>query len=158
MDEYARILREFFAAGVRFLVIGGYATIAHGYTRATDDLDLWIEPTVDNARRALDALRSFGADVGALSVADLADPYTFFRIGDESGRKIDILGDAEPLTFSAAWERRFEAELLGVVAPFVSLADLIRNKEAVGRHKDLADVEGLRAFHRLLADNGSAGD
>ncbi len=149
MDEYRSVLREFFAAGVRFLVVGGYATIAHGHVRATEDLDLWIEPTLENARRAREALERVGADVTALTVEDLADPYTFFRIGAEGGRKIDILGHAEGLLFDRAWARRFETELLGLVVPFLSFEDLVHNKEAVGRHKDLADVESLRAYRRL---------
>lgn len=153
MDEFRSLLRELFAASVRFLVVGGYATIAHGYTRATDDLDVWIEPVRENAKRALEALTLFGADVADLSVEDLADPYTFFRIGTEDGRKIDIIGHVEGIEFDAAWTDRYETEFLELDVPFLSLRDLIRNKTAVGRHKDLADVEGLKAFHRLKDDD-----
>lgn len=149
MDEYRSILQEFFSAGVRFLLVGGYATIAHGYTRATDDLDIWIEPVRENARRAHEALERFGADVAELSVEQLADPYTFFRIGADQGRRIDIVGHVEGLEFNRCWDNRYETELLGLEVPFLGLRDLIRNKTAVGRHKDLADVEGLMAFHRL---------
>ncbi|MDQ1347714.1 MAG: hypothetical protein QG573_1087 [Acidobacteriota bacterium] len=152
MDEFRALLREFFAAGVRFLVVGGYATIAHGLTRATEDLDLWIEPTRENSHRARSAIERFGADVSSLSEDDLADPDSFFRIGAESGRRIDILCHAEGLEFQPSWTRRLETEFLGLQVPFLSLEDLIRNKEAVGRHRDLADVESLRAFHRLRED------
>jgi len=138
-----------FAANVRFLVVGGYATIAHGYTRATDDLDIWIEPVRENARRALEALARFGTDVADLSVDNLADPYSFFRIGGDEGRKIDVIGHVEGLEFGACHRDRYETEFLGLDVPFLGLRDLIHNKVAVGRHKDLADVEGLRAFHRL---------
>jgi hypothetical protein len=154
LTEYKNILRRLSDAGVRFLIVGGYATIAHGHTRATEDLDIWIEPTLDNARLAHQTFDAFGADVSGLSVEDLADPYTFFRIGDSEGRKIDIIASAEGLDFSRSWRDRYETEFYGLTVPFLSLRDLIKNKEAVGRHKDLADAESLRAFHRLKDDRG----
>lgn len=156
MTELIRVLQELLNAGVRFLVVGGYATIAHGYTRATEDLDIWIEPTLDNAARTRGALERSGVDMSSLSAADLIEPYSFFRIGETLGRKIDILSHAEGLVFNKAWLNRFETEFFGLSVPFLSVRDLIKNKKAVGRHKDLADVEGLQAFHGC--PNDSSGD
>lgn len=151
MESYASALSALLASGVRFLVVGGFATIAHGYVRATDDLDLWIEATLDNAARLREALVRFGLEVDEISVEDLADPYSFLRIGTGAGRRIDLIGHAEGLVFCTSWPRRFETELFGHKVPFIALEDLLKNKEATGRHKDLADVAGLRALHRLRA-------
>lgn len=152
MEELKSLLQAFSAAGVRFLIVGGYATIAHGHTRATDDLDLWIDPTKDNSARAYAVLEQFGADVSELSVDDLADPDRFFRIGDPAGRTIDIMGGSEGLDFSRCWNNRYEADFFGVWVPFLGLRDLIRNKKRVGRHIDLADVESLQTLHRIADD------
>ena len=152
MTEYAKLIVALLDAQIRFLVVGGYAAIAHGHTRATDDLDIWIDPAPDNLQKTLGAMACFGADLDGLSADDLADSSGFVRIGDDQGRKIDILSSAPCLQFSQAWRNRFETEFCGVLVPFLSLHDLIRNKEVVARHKDLADVEALRAFHRLRVD------
>lgn len=106
MDEYRELLQRLADASVRFLVVGGYAAIAHGLTRATDDLDIWVDPTLDNAQRAIGALERFGVPVGQLSVELIADPYSFFRIGEDRGRKIDIMGHpGGPLSFGKAAAR-----------------------------------------------------
>jgi hypothetical protein len=149
MEEFRSILQAFSDAGIRFLIVGGYATIAHGHTRATDDLDIWIDPTTENAERTYQVLQQFGANVEQLTVADLADPYSFFRIGDQRGRRIDIMGASEGLHFSRCWQNRYKTDFLGIEVPFLGLMDLIRNKKRIGRHVDLADVESLQALHRL---------
>lgn len=153
MDDYKELLHRLVDAGVRFLVVGGYAAIAHGLTRATDDLDIWIDPTLDNAKKATSALEQFGTPVDRLSLDLVADPDSFFRIGEDRGRKVDIMGHpGGDLSFRKAWSDRYETEFVGMLVPFVGLRDLLTIKQAVGRHRDLADVESLRAFHRLPDD------
>jgi hypothetical protein len=141
-------------AGVSFLVVGGYAAIAHGLTRATDDLDIWIEPTLENARRTLSALRAVGAPTGDWTAESIADPYSFVRVGEEAGRKVDIMASAGgELPFYKAWPNRFETDFFGLSIPFLGLRDLIRIKKAIGRYKDLADVESLKHFHKILDED-----
>ena len=156
MTGYKELLGALLAAGVRFLIVGGYAAIAHGLTRATDDLDIWIEPTRDNASRSMQALRELGIDVESLPEDALADVESFFRIGEETGRKVDLMaspgGDIE---FWQAWKNRFETEFLEQHVSFIGLHDLILTKRAVGRHRDLADIESLCAFHRLPNEGGN---
>jgi hypothetical protein len=156
MDAYKKLLQELLDAGVRFLVVGGYAAIAHGLTRATDDLDLWIEPTRENAEKTLQALQRHGIPIAGLSVEILSDPDSFFRVGDDAGRKVDIMANAGgDLLFGKAWIDRFETAFFGLDVPFLGLRDLLSVKRAIGRHKDLADVESLRAFHRLEEEDDS---
>ena len=61
--DYRDILRAFSDAGVDFLLVGAYALAAHGYPRATMDIDLWVKPSAANAVAVLRALRQFGAGV-----------------------------------------------------------------------------------------------
>jgi len=154
MTAYKRLLQELLSAGVSFIVVGGYAAIAHGLTRATDDLDIWIEPTLDNPRRTLEALRAVGVPTDEWTVETIANPYSFVRIGQETGRKVDIMASAGgDLPFFKAWPNRFETDFFGLSIPFLGLRDLIRIKKATGRHKDLADVESLVRFHRIQDDD-----
>ncbi len=135
---------ELTKAGARFLVVGAHALSVHGVPRATKDLDVWVDSSPDNAERVMAALRGFGAPVEALrvSIADLTNPDSVIQFGVEPYR-IDIMTGVSGVTFEEAWPERVTADFLGVVAPFISRADFIRNKRSSGRLKDLGDIEGL---------------
>jgi hypothetical protein len=68
-------------AGAEYLVVGAYALAAHGYPRATGDLDLWVRPTLENAQRVWHALTVFGAPVSKLQVRDFATPDVVYQPG-----------------------------------------------------------------------------
>lgn len=115
----------------------------HGRPRATKDLDVWIEASVDNAARVLRALSEFGAPLGDLVASDLERVGTGFKMGIPP-RRIDILTEIEGITFAEAWPNRIEAEFGdGVRCPVIGLADILTNKRAAGRPQDLADVAML---------------
>ena len=144
-----RDYEEFIAAskhhGVRYLLIGAHAVALHSRPRATRDLDILLDPTPTNARRALAAVRDFfgGVNLG-YTVADLTDPQWIIQLGVAPVR-IDLLSGAPGCpSFQAAWRRRVEARFGSVKAHYLGLADLIRAKEAAGRAQDLVDVHVLR--------------
>lgn len=122
-----------------FLVIGAHAMAVQGYVRATGDLDLWVRCDQESARRVYRALRIFGAPLQDLTEQDLAEPGVVFQIGVAPVR-IDILTSVTGLSFDAAWDRRLLISIEGQVVPVLCKADLIANKQALGRPKDLADI------------------
>lgn len=130
-------------ANVEFLVVGAYAVAAHGYPRATGDLDIWVRSDVESAPKMLRALRAFGAPMDAISESDFASPSIVFQIGVPPGR-IDILTFVSGLEFDSAWKNRVELTVAGVTFPVIGRNDLITNKRASGRPKDLADLHGLQ--------------
>ncbi len=133
------------ACGARFLVVGAHAMGLHGVPRGTQDIDFWVEPTPANARLVFAALRAFGAPLAALGIEerDFATTGTVVQIGLPPNR-IDFLTDPSGVgPFSAAWERREEHLVQGVVLPVIGRRDLIANKRAAGRRKDLVDLEAL---------------
>lgn len=142
--DYHDILSALVAQNARFLVVGAHALAAHGYPRATVDLDLWIEPTPENARRVWRALAEFGAPLGDLLVSesDLVRPDVVAQFGLAPNR-IDILTGVSGLTFEQAWPNRVENTLEGVQVPVIGLRDLVENKRAAGRDRDRADIQGL---------------
>ncbi len=145
--DFRDLLVEFNAHGVEYLVVGAHALAAHGHVRATKDLDVWVRPETENARRAFQALASFGAPLHDLTERDLAQPGTIFQIGVEPVR-IDVITAINGVDFAEAWRDRFEAKFSGEKVPVLSRRHLIANKKASGRLQDLADVERLENLRR----------
>ena len=143
-EDYRDILNALVEQQARFLVVGAHAMAAHGYPRATVDIDLWVEPTKENAERVWQALAAFGAPLDALDVSrqDLVRPDVVVQFGLPPNR-IDILTGVTGLAFEKAWANRIEGVVDGVHVPVISLSDLIENKRSTGRTKDRADIEGL---------------
>lgn len=141
-QDFQDLLRELCEAEAKFLVVGAYALAAHGHPRATGDIDIWVEPTPDNARRVYAALQSFGAPLHELTVEDLCSPDVVFQMGLPP-RRIDILTEITGVEFSDAWPSRVEIKFGEVTAPVLGAADVIQNKRATGRTQDLADAEEL---------------
>jgi hypothetical protein len=145
--DFAEMLSALCEAGVEFLIVGAHALAAYGIPRATGDLDIWVNPTADNADRVLSALRRFGAPVGDLSVADLTTPDTVFQIGIEPFR-IDILSGISGVDFAHAWPRRMMVGVEGLSVPVLAREDFTTNKRATGRPRDLLDIELLNERER----------
>ena len=140
--DYRDILSLFAEEQVEFLLVGAYALAAHGYVRATGDIDLWVRAEPANAQRVMRALARFGAPLSQVSAADFSKPGIVFQIG-LAPRRIDILTLIDGVDFARAWPDRLEVELEGLVVPVLSWAHLKENKRAAGREKDRADLAWL---------------
>jgi hypothetical protein len=136
------LLAAFLAAKVEYAVVGGVAVNAHGYMRSTNDLDIFIRPTEENAEAAFEALRTLGIPLGELQPSDLLSDQDNLRFGPGDDH-IDILASIGEMPFDQVWRNRIETEIAGLSIPFISKLDLIENKKQVGRLRDLADVEEL---------------
>ena len=139
---FVELLQAFAAADVRYLVVGAYALALHGRPRATGDLDLWVEPTPENAGRVMAALRAFGAPTGQVTEQVFAAPGFVFQIGLPPLR-VDILTDLSGLEFQEAWSERLSGSLGPCEVQFLGKKSFIRNKRASGRPKDLVDAESI---------------
>ena len=140
--DFAEMLSALSEAGAEFLIVGAHALAVHGHPRATGDIDIWVRPTPDNARRVWAALEVFGAPLSGLTLEDLATAGVVFQMGVQPNR-IDILTAVSGLSFDAAWPNRTTAEVDGRSLNFVGREDFLINKRAAGRPKDLADVAAL---------------
>ena len=140
--DFEALLAELNHAEERYLVVGAYALALHSRPRATGDLDIWVEPTPANATRVHRALMAFGAPLSDLSEADLQRPDLVFQIGIPP-RRVDILTSLTGLTFEAAWTGRAQGWLGSAPCAFLGRAELVRNKRAGGRPRDLADLADL---------------
>jgi hypothetical protein len=143
--DFVDLLRAFAAADVRYLIVGAYALAHHGRPRATGDLDVWVEATPANAPCVLRALAAFGAPLQDVSADDFSRPGVAFQIGVPPGR-IDILTELTGVTFADAWPNREAGRFGELTVDFLGRDAFVRNKRAIGRAKDLADLEGLERF------------
>lgn len=144
-DDWFDLIAALLDAGARFLVVGAHALAVHGIPRATQDLDIWIEPTEENAGRVWRALAAFGAPTQALGIAkaDLVRPNTVMQFGAPPNR-VDLLTAISGVPdFGAAWTVRQDQDVRGRSVPFLGRDAFVANKRASGRLKDLADIESL---------------
>jgi hypothetical protein len=144
-EDYKDMLRALSEEKVRFLLVGAYALAAHGYPRATMDIDIWVMPSPSNADAVLRALRRFGAPLHNLTKEDLQKDGIIFQIG-VAPRRIDIITTASGLQFEDTYGQSLSLNIEGIELHIPSIDDLIRNKRAVGRTRDLADVEALESL------------
>jgi hypothetical protein len=144
-EDYKDMLLALSEEKVRFLLVGAYALAAHGYPRATMDIDIWVMPSPQNADSLLRALRRFGAPLHNLTKEDLQKDGTIFQIG-VAPRRIDIITAVSGLQFEETYGRSMPLKIEGIEVHIPSIDDLIRNKRASGRTRDLADAEALESL------------
>jgi hypothetical protein len=152
-EDYKEMLQFLADEKVKFLLVGAYALAVHGYPRATMDIDIWVLPSPENAQAVLRALDRFGAPLHGLTTADLQKDDTIFQIG-VAPRRIDIITGASGLRFTEAFANSSVIDIDGLDVHIPSVDDLIRNKKASGRTKDLADVEALEILKNSQNHSG----
>ncbi len=150
LNRLAIVFKSFAEYDVKYVVIGGIASVLHGVPRATFDLEFLIETTPDNVRRLLRAFETAGLGTAALTNVEsvLANEITIF----EDRVRIDVQTSTPGRCFQDAWERRQTMNFEGQSFYVVSKEDLIASKRAAGRPVDLEDIR-----HLELPDDTSAG-
>lgn len=141
-DKYLNLISLFNEEGVEYVVLGGHAVIAHGYLRTTGDIDIFVRPNDDNADRLLRALYRYGYKNGEFEHDDFTKipNYLSFSRYDEW---IDLMTFTLGVTFEECYKNKVVLTIEKVPTNVISLPDLIRNKQAIGRPQDLQDLENL---------------
>ncbi|MDP8246611.1 MAG: nucleotidyltransferase [Candidatus Tritonobacter lacicola] len=129
--------------GVEYLVVGAYAVIYYTFPRFTKDVDVWVNPTPENARRVFRALAKFGAPLVDVGETDFTDREMVYQIGVEPNR-IDIMMGISSSEFPAAWSNRKRSTYGGIPICIIGREDLIQSKIAANRPQDVIDVENLK--------------
>jgi len=127
---------------VEYLLIGGYAVGIHGYIRTTNDLDIWVGVSPENAARIERVLREFGFAIAALTSDLFLAPNNVVRLGVPPIR-IEVLTSISGVQFETCYAEKEMVQIEEMLVPVISLARLRENKAASGRAKDLADLENL---------------
>ncbi len=137
--EFIRLLNHH---EVEYLVVGGYAVGFHGYPRFTGDLDIWLLPSEANALKILKSVEDFGFASIGLTIHDLTKEGNVIQIGYPPLR-IDLLTQIDGVSFNECYKNKTVATIDNIEIPFISYGDLLKNKKASGRHRDLDDLENL---------------
>jgi hypothetical protein len=141
-NDFRELLVLLNARKVKFLIVGGYALAFHGAPRYTGDLDVFVMPDADNARNILIALNDFGFGGLGFSADDFTRPGKVVQLGYPPVR-IDIITSLTGVSWDDASKNAVSGMYGNVPVNFIGKEELIRNKKAIGRHRDLADVEAL---------------
>jgi hypothetical protein len=124
------------------VLVGAFAVSYHATPRNTGDIDFLIRPTVENAERMLLVLQQFGFGSLGITVEDLIKPGQFVQLGYVPGR-IDLLNQISGVETEAIWEHRVHGTLQGLSVAYIGRAELIANKRATGRGKDIDDLKAM---------------
>jgi hypothetical protein len=146
-QDWTEFLSALIAHRVRFVLVGGHAVAGHAEPRFTEDLDVFVEPTLANGIRLRSALVAFGFGEAAPLPSVLATPDKVFMLGRKPTR-IDILTGIDGVSFDEAWKGRVEAEFAASPLYVIGREQLLANKRAAGRTKDLLDVAALERLSR----------
>lgn len=154
--NYWRSLNKY---DVSYIMVGGVATNLHGYNRATDDIDVWIEDTLENREKYRQAFKEYsGIDLYMMSRMQIIPGWTDFNLNN--GFKLDLMIEMKGLeeyTFEECLRSSNIAEIDGVKVHFLHINHLIANKKAVNRPKDQVDVLYLEKIKRLTEENTGDG-
>jgi hypothetical protein len=129
--------------GVDYVIVGAHSLAFHGRPRYTGDLDILIRPTIDNAAKLMEVLSEFGFGNAGFKEADLVEAAQVLQLGRPPHR-IDLLTGLSGLTVEEAFADKLAADIDGLPVFVLSKENLIRNKRAVGRPQDLADLADLQ--------------
>jgi len=138
-EDFLRLLE---AHRVDYMIVGGYAVAYHGYPRFTKDIDIFFSDAAENLLRVQQVLVAFGFQIATVPLEALAKPDAVVAIGVEPVR-IDLLNRIDGVTYEEARASTVRGRYGDVEVTFIGKEDLLRNKRATGRHRDLGDVEEL---------------
>jgi len=141
-QDFIDLLNAFTVADVRFLVVGAYALAFHGAPRFTGDLDIFVRSSHENAVRIMAALSAFGFGSEGLSPEDFEKPNQIIQLGVPPVR-VDLITSISGVTWEQAMGGSIASDMDGTTVRFIGKNELVMNKRAAGRKKDLADIEAL---------------
>ena len=134
--------------GVKYVIVGGEAVIYYGYARLTGDLDIFYDASKDNVKSLFEALGEFwqGDIPGIENQDELLEPGVIIQFGVPPNR-IDLINIIDGVTFQEVWQDKSMANMRiehqDIPVNFIGLDELIRNKQAMRRHKDSEDLKYL---------------
>lgn len=144
-EEFVGLLNKF---KVEYMIVGAYALALYTRPRNTGDIDIFINSSSDNAKLLIKVIDEFGFENAGIEGSDFTTKGRIVQLG-VSPVRIDIINDIDGINFSEAYKRKETFQFGKLMANFISRLDIIANKKASNRKKDLADLDELEKF-----DNG----
>ncbi|MBA2498663.1 MAG: nucleotidyltransferase [Chitinophagaceae bacterium] len=144
---FSQDFREFIELLIKhkaeYLIVGGYAVGVHGHPRYTGDLDIWLNPSSENAELILKSVNEFGFSSYGLKQSDFTKPGNVIQLGYPPFR-IDLLTEIDGVTFNECYKNRKVVTIDNLVVNFIGFDDLLKNKKQSGRLRDIDDIDNLK--------------
>jgi hypothetical protein len=140
--DFRDLLALFNAHRVDYMIVGGYALAFHGAPRFTGDLDIFVKPDLENARRILKSLEMFGFNSVGLAAEDFQSPDKIIQLGFPPVR-VDIITSLTGVSWKEAFLGRAKGKYGDIPVYYIGREQFVANKRATGRKRDLADLEAL---------------
>ncbi|MCI0563000.1 MAG: hypothetical protein MN733_31370, partial [Nitrososphaera sp.] len=140
--DFEELLRSFNRHKVRYCIVGAFAVAFHVRPRYTKDMDILVEPSLENGRKIVAALKDFGFGVLKVTAEDFVRTGRFIQLGYEPVR-IDLLTSIEGCSFEEVWAHRIQGRYGRQRVWFIGQKELIRNKARSGRPQDEVDIKTL---------------
>jgi len=154
-EELIEFWKKLNGNGVKYMMVGGLAARFHGYNRTTDDLDMWLEDTLENRKSLRKAFVDLDyGDFVSIETTQFVPGWTSFYA---AGIVLDIMTEMkglEDLSFAECYKEATFYDIGGNSVPFINISHLIANKKAVNRDKDKLDVIYLEKIKRLQDEAG----
>jgi hypothetical protein len=141
-QDFKELLELLNSNNVKYLIVGGYALAFYGAPRYTGDIDIFVKPDSENAKRILKVLNEFGFGSVGIIEEDLISPNKVIQLGYPPVR-IDIITALTGISWEEAYTQRVEGDFGGIPVYYIGKNQYISNKKSLGRKKDLADLEAL---------------
>lgn len=150
-DELLNFWRALNNNEVKYIMVGGFATRFHGFNRNTDDIDIWLDDTLQNRKNLRKSFKELGyGDFPSIETMEFVPGWTSFYVGQAI--ELDIMTAMKGLenyTFAECMDIASIADLDGIIVPFLHINQLIANKKAVNRPKDQIDVLELEKIKKI---------
>jgi|JI10StandDraft_1071094.scaffolds.fasta_scaffold68789_5 hypothetical protein len=155
-DELAGLLRAFYQNNVKYILVGGFATNLHGFTRITADIDIWIKDNLGNRKNLRKAIIALGiGDFESFETTELIPGWTSIYL--DSGFELDIMtyiAGFDKESFDNCYEMAVEAIIAEIPIKFLHLNHLIDSKRIANRAKDILDISELEKIQQIQKEKG----
>jgi hypothetical protein len=144
---------------VKYIMIGGFAVNLYGFARTTGDIDIWLKDEINNKKKLGKALEQFGYDQLTFEDLNFVPGWTDFYIG--GGIRLDIITTMiglENISFEEALSHASVADIFDIKVPFLHINQLIKNKKATNRPKDIIDVIELEKIVKIQSEQNKTPD
>ncbi len=148
-SDFVDLLRLFAAHKVRYLIVGGYAAMRYSQPRFTKDLDVWLEPSVENAKNISADFREFGMPMIDVTLEDFSREGLQYMVG-RTPVLFDFLTSLPQMNFSHCWENKTSEQEKGFAVHYLGVNDLIRAKTIANRPQDLMDISDIKRSQNRL--------
>ena len=146
VPSFSEIVRALNRGRVRYVLVGGYASVVHGVPRTTVDIDIAVDPDPANVRRTVRALRRSGLEPETDRADEILGQGGVTAMND---RTVDVLTSLRGAKFADVWSRKIVVVFEGVRVFVVARRDQIRLLYATGRPQDLEDAAVLASKERM---------